>query len=144
MTATLQSERLTLAGALAAHSALSRRRAHALYQIAAYDVKLKWVAVAAAVLVVLAATAAATRPAGTLPPPRSRAQSLVLPTAASQFDRLFIPHRVQHGDTIWGLAQHYYGASSEAYQRKLLDANPGLPKDLRLLTVDTAIKVPLL
>jgi phage tail protein X len=136
---------LDLATEVAAGSSLSRRRA------AAYPlvVRGRYKSYRGPLIVLLALIGFAAY--GSIEPmlgeareARNRALSLIAPTAASNIDRFFIIHRVKHGDTIWQLALHYYGSSTLVNQRRLIEANPGLPKDLRLLTVDTPIKVPLI
>lgn len=59
------------------------------------------------------------------------------------FDRFHLTHTVSDGDTLWGIAQHYYGTGSDSNQQRLREANPDLPDDPRQLKVGLRLKIPI-
>jgi nucleoid-associated protein YgaU len=49
-------------------------------------------------------------------------------------------HLVEKGDTLWKIAQHYYGDGSLYTQ--IFDANRGILKDPNLIKVGQKLRIP--
>ena len=143
MSASVGRQTIELARAVAARSALSRRRAEALVRLAIAQFKALHVLLALLMVVGMAIVIGTERVRETALPVHNRAMPLTSPTPASNLDRFHVLHYVQHGNTIWGLAQYYYGSSAAADLQRILRVNPEVVHDPRLMTVDTPIKVPL-
>lgn len=144
MSIAVKDERLANARRLSEGSALARRRALATYTISAIEYRAKsiWWLLFVALIIMAASIAAWSGPVHSAP--HDRAISLSSPTQARELDRFSILHKVETGDTIWGVSSRYYGSSSNVDLQRLRDANPWLPDDPRQLRVAVFIKVPVL
>src|SRR5262245_49404457 len=114
MSASVSHKTFELAETVASKSALSRRRAEALVLLAIGQFKAVHVLLVLLMVSGIAIVIGAERAREMALPVHNRATPLTSPTRASNLDRFHILHYVQHGNTIWGLAQYYYGSSSNA------------------------------
>lgn len=136
---------LAHADAVSRNGALTRRRQRAAYAVFAARQRTKAdhaLLLAVALAVVLVGVAGRALPPRR-PRPENRAQPLSATTRARQFERFYIVHTVTDGDTVWGLALHYYGSPSLAHQKRILDANPWLTNTLDV-KIDSKVKIPII
>lgn len=151
VSASVKDDRLVHALGVRAASALSRRRAWADYAVGVshYRTRAALVPLLGALLMLLAAAVGSFFPRPV--PPRAAPLSLVEPTRAHGFERLYLSHRVVEGDMLRIIAVRYYGSASPENMRLLRQANPLYPADPpylkgdndRKLMLDSEIKIPL-